>query len=227
MRSNIRTVLSTLALSISVAATANAQLIGTRTGGNIFPFGGVLSDGVNTVYQQVYASSNFGFGPVLISEIDFFVSAAGLLNMGTFDIFLSTTSAPVNGLNTTDFNANRGTDNTLFGSFALGGVAPATLAFAGPAFFYNPASGNLLVDIRSSITSSGHAGFWANNGDAGGVYSRAQNFGDGFAGYGLQTQFVSVTTSPEPATLLLVASGLAGIAAVCSRRRRILHRQRE
>jgi len=221
MRSNVRTVLGAFALSASVAVTASGQLIGTGTGGNAFPFGGLALGGVNTVYQQVYASFNFGFGPVMISEIDFFLSGAGLLNTGTFDIFLSTTSAPVNGLNTTNFNANRGADNTLFGSFALSGAAPATLAFAGPAFFYNPASGNLLVDIRSSISSSGTAGFRANNGDVGGVYSRAHNFGDGFAGYGLQTRFVSVTATPEPATVLLVASGLAGIASIGRRRRRI------
>ena len=221
MRSNIRTVLGAFALSTSVAGTASGQLIGTGTSGNAFPFGSVAFGGINTTYQQVYASSNFGFGPVMISEIDFFLFAAGQLNPGTFDIFLSTTSAPVNGLNTVDFNANRGADNTLFGHFVLGGAAPATLAFNGPAFFYNPASGNLLVDVRSSLTSNGTAAFKANNGDAGGVYSRAHNFGTGFSGFGLQTQFVSVTATPEPATLLLVASGLAGIAAVCSRRRRI------
>jgi len=221
MRSNIRTLFSALALSTGVAITASGQLIGTGTGGNIFPFGGTVGT-LGTVYQQVYASFNFGFGPVLISEIDFFLSdCCGTLNTGTFNIFLSTTSAPVDGLNTTNFDANRGANNTLFGSFALGGIAPLTLAFTGPAFFYNPAAGNLLVDVRSSITSSGSAGFKANNGDAGGVYSRAHDFGTGFAGYGLQTRFISTVITPEPASILLVATGLAGIAVLCRRRRRI------
>ena len=220
---NVRTVLGALALSAAVAVTASGQLIGTvdRRVGNIFPFGGVFPNSVyqNTVYQQVYASSNFVLGPVLISEIDFFpiADSFGRLNTGTFNIFLSTTSAAVDGLNTTDFDANRGADNTLFGSFALGGAAPRTLAFTGPGFFYNPSIGNLLVDMRISITLGGDdVEFGANSGNAGGVYSRATNFGTGFEGVGLQTRFVS---TPEPASILLVATGLGGIAAIRWRRR--------
>jgi hypothetical protein len=201
-------------------------LIGTGTGGNRYPFGDPCC-GPGTIYQQIYASSNFS-SPLNITGIDFFTALpGGVLRSGTYTFFLSTTSVPVNGI-TTSFDANRGSDNSLFGTYVFGSAhfVPDVLEFTGASFLYDPALGNLLLDIRISgggvgqpIGSDGF--FRANNGDAGGVYSRVYDFeppSGFFINWGLQTRFISVTTTPEPDTIGLMATGLV-ILWLCLRRR--------
>jgi hypothetical protein len=202
---------------------ASAQLVGTGTGGNAFPFGA----STGTIYQQVYASSDFASGPQFVNAFQFFFFPEGgpALSTAVYNIFLSTTSAAVDGLNTVNLDANRGADNTLFGTFALGGVAPSILVFAGTPFVYDPSAGNLLIDMRiSGQTTIGTAAFWANNGDAGGVYSRVYNFGTGTSGFGLQTEFLTtpVTAIPEPATLALVATGLVALGLIRRRKQPVV-----
>jgi hypothetical protein len=206
-------------LLATTTAPVQAQLVGApATGGNCFPFSCVL--GASTRYQQVYAASNFA-GPLTIMGIDFFTSHAGNLNSGTFNFFLSTTTAPVNGLST-DMATNVGADQQLFGSFVLaGGPSPATLSFTGAGFSYNPALGNLLLDIQITGITGGSAYMQSRNGDAGGAFSRMHDFGSGFEDWGLVTEFHGAqTVVPEPATMLLLGSGLLGLATLRHRRRR-------
>jgi hypothetical protein len=212
----------TLAL-VATARTASAQLVGSGSGANCFPFGCSLGSG--TVYQQVYAASNFG-GAVAITGLRFFREHDGELRTGTFEFYLSTTTASVDGLSNA-YDNNRGVDNVRWGTFALGGGAPGTLDFVGSPFYYDPSAGNLLLDIRVTDGWGGSTMFRANNGDAGGMFSRAHDFGAGTSGYGLQTEFVTsnddvdqlVAVVPEPATTALVALGLVAMVAMGSRRR--------
>ncbi len=178
--------------------------------GNCAPFGCVGS-GESTRYQQVYAHDQFA-ASLDITEIRFFSneSPGGYLNTGLYEVSLSTSVNPVNALDLTDFDNNIGPDQQAFVSVSLQGEAtPVEISFTGAPFHYDPAEGDLLLDIV--VTGASHAefddpGFFdARSGTSQGVFSRAGSFGSGFSNYGLVTTFVGpgavqppVTPSPTP-----------------------------
>jgi len=193
-------------------------------GGNCFPFGcGRLFGNTEppaTRYQQIYDSNNFS-GPVAIREIEFYrgelSQAPGVLNTGTYNFYLSTTTRSVGGLETMNFDSNVGPDRALFATFVFNdGLAPDVLSFTGVPFLYDPRAGNLLLDIviPGGARHGGQSAAYydARNGSAGALFSRAHDFGGGFAGYGLVTGFNGPggpPPVPEPASILLVGGGLA------------------
>ena len=201
----------TIILAVFCApAGASSIVIGAPTdpGGNAFPFGGAFMGNPGTRYQQAYASTDFS-GPMSIVGIDF-LHGTGTLAGRTYFLYFSTITAGIDTLSNSNFASNLGPDNTLFATRALSGAAPATLSFTGGPFLYNPASGNLLLDI---IISPGgvppNGSYDARNGTAVGTFSRYHNFGIGNSGYGLVTQFDFV---PEPSTFILAGFGLASVA---------------
>jgi hypothetical protein len=199
-----------------------------NTAPNAFPFGGA-GGGAGTVYQQAYASADFtGLGPITISSIDFFLFVPGSLAPSTYSLYFSTITAGIDTLSDTNFSSNLGSDNTLFETESLSGAAPSTLTFAGTPFTYNPADGNLLLEILVSPGGQNAIGgvnafYEANDGNASGVYSRYHNFGTGTTGFGLVTEFdysAAVAQTPEPSSILLLGTGILG--GFCSLRRRLL-----
>jgi hypothetical protein len=107
----------------------------------------------------------------------------------------------------------------------LSGASPATFIVSGVSpFLYDPSKGNLLMDIVISpggITagSLGPAAAYSSRSDATGIFSRYHNFGSGNIGFGLVTQ-VNFSPVPEPATLVLLSTGIPGIIAIVYRGRR-------
>ena len=123
--------------------------------GNCFPFGCSYSG----EYQQVYSASQFS-GPIEIGDLEFYNtkynSSATSMNSGTWTISLSTTSANWNTLSTT-FASNIGANHTVVFSgnlaqpWAFGDTLHIDLSTP---FFYDPTSGNLLMDVFVSGASS-------------------------------------------------------------------------
>jgi len=188
-----------------------------------------------TQYQQVYSADEFtGIMNIIIDEIQYYNTGRdpstgfpllSAVATAQYDIYLSTTSVTPLTLDFDDYSNNIGPSPELFFSGILGGPAPGTVySIFGDAYTYNPAQGNLLVDITvSNRTLPGYGGFdWAflNFGSAS---NWAQNFSDRPDIYKDATQRLGLTTGlvtgfegvtqpiPEPSTMLLFGSGLLGL----------------
>jgi hypothetical protein len=180
-------------------------------------------------YQQVYNFTNFP-GPLVITDVRFFdTQIASVISTGTYTLKLSTTDVAVNSLAGADaagMDSNIGADVTTVFSGALGGDVPPSgfeIDFTTP-FSYDPATGNLLLEIVNvSITSRGSGFLDARNGSAGTIFSRMHTYGGGFSSYGLVTEFSTGPLPPpgvpEPASLALLGAGLAAFAACRGLRR--------
>jgi hypothetical protein len=212
-------------LPVYTYVVAPNHLAGTEgNADNSYPF----SVAETMRYQQVYAASQFGTlgaDPGLITAIAFRPDAvygyAFTHTIGSIQIDLSTTAAVPGNLSLTFANNVGADDTTVFnGSLTL------SSAFTGPAsgpknfdiliplstpFYYNPAAGNLLLDIRNF--SGGNSGgtlipqldattldptltgrVWAFDASA---TTAPYSFDEDT--WGLVTQF-TVTPVPEPAT---------------------------
>jgi len=218
-----------------VVPNGNAMVEGNSNNGYPFDLGqtGLTSQR----YQQVYAASQFGGGGLITQIIfrpDAFAGQAFTSTLPDIQIDLSTTSAADDGLSSTYAN-NVGADDTVV--FARG---PLTLssAFTGPPngpkdfdiiitlttpFFYNPANGNLLLDVRNF--GGGSTTFFDAVSPLGDGVSRVfnQNVNDATGttdSLGLVTGFV-IVPEPSSAAMLLAGGGtLLAWFGGCRRRQR-------
>jgi PEP-CTERM motif len=161
-------------------------------------------------YQQVYAASAFA-GPMSISSLAFYYDAArggsSLVISGTYSVYLSTTSAAVNALDGVNLANNRGPDWTWFGTLSAGTDTNPSITLSGTPFSYDPANGNLLVEIFGTgqiVTGNvpGVNGYMEVDTD-GIVMSRAAEYS---------------AILPEPGTLLMFGSGLVALAGLVRRK---------
>jgi len=200
---------------------------------NGFPFNLANFGLTSQRYQQVYSSSEFS-GLFLITDIEFRPDAGGgaafSSTLPSIQIDLSTTTAAVDGLSST-FSANVGSNDTI----VFSGPLSLSSSFTGPAggpknfdivivlqtpFLYDPALGNLLLDVRNfgggSTTQFDAENTFGDtvsrvttNSNASGVNSPTADLNDTF---GLITSFSGVAAAPEPGTLALVGLAVAGLA---------------
>jgi hypothetical protein len=203
--------------------SGSSVTIGTDNAVNALPFSDA-ADSV-TVYQQVYASSAFS-APIWIDAIDFFLEpSAGSHNQlvsQTVTISLSTTSIAVDGLY---YHAPQGADVQTFGTFVIGGTSPNVLTFDGTPFNYNPAQGNLLVEIMTPSTSpvNDFTEAYYESDNSGSLTSRYCDENECNEGQGLVTRFDG-TNVPESSSLSYLLFGLGAAALASVRRRTAFHR---
>jgi len=218
-------------LCMPAVADVTVGLPADSSTGNAYPFGSFYSG----QYQQVYTASAFS-GPITISDLEFFNtqsdSGATSMTSGNWTISLSTTSADWNTLSST-YSSNIGGDNTqvfsgnLTQPWAFGDTLQISLSTP---FAYNPANGNLLMDVMvSGVSEPGGADIFFdtngfNNGTENGntimgrVYFNtffSQNIVD--SGYGLVTGFSTVAAIPEPDIYVMMGIGLALMGFVARR----------
>jgi hypothetical protein len=228
-RSCILSLLACVALEGACTTASAAQLVigdpnAYQVGQNAFPFSTLPAyyGHPSTRYQQVYAASEFG-GPIDIHELVFFATSntQAPIPDSTIQLFLSVTDRGVNEISYRPFDDNLGADTRLFATLGGGlSLTNAELVIGGVPFYYDPAQGNLLLDLRVSGATAGQSGpfFAALAGDGSGPmpFSRWHDFGIGFDNRGLVTGFRSNVT--EPGALALLGLGLTWLGL--SRRRK-------
>jgi hypothetical protein len=161
---------------------------------------------------------------MFISDLTFFFVPFSqfAVNQGPYSIRLTTTTQAPGGLST-DPEAN--ITSSLFTFMSTGTLPSFTVIdgqpvfrISGNPFWYDPSQGNLLLDIVStSVLIGGATGFQVTNSP---LTSRMQCYSAATCAadqYGLVTQF---TTTPEPATFLLIVTGAIPTGWVAWRRRR-------
>jgi hypothetical protein len=190
--------------------------------------------------QQVFSSSEFPpfFGPLEIVQIAFRPDGIVGVPFQTTNPYLqfnlsTTTRSPdataPDGLSLT-FDENTGTDDTIvragpatYGTVDSGPVGgpkrfDIVFPFSTP-FIYDPARGNLLLDIRS-IGTFAPANFdvESTHSDSVSTINASVSSPTGFFDtFGFVTQF-TFTTVPEPAPFVLLVTGLAVMAGLLRRK---------
>jgi hypothetical protein len=245
-----------LATGLATDATANAGTIvvpglSANTDGNSdngLPFNNSQFGTSSVRYQQVFDASQFAAfgGPQVITQIAFRPDAikgsAFATIIPNIQIDLSTTSATPFTLSST-FAFNVGADDVT----VLNGPLALSSAFTGPAagpkdfdivinlptpFVYDPANGNLLLDVRNfsaATTTQFDATTDPSIGRAFTITGNGVNdpTGNTTGGYGLVTRFSfapALNVVAEPNSALLAGLGFVGILGARLRKRRALAR---
>lgn len=210
-------VLTILTLLSFAAPSVNADtlIIGSGDSLSRYPVG--LEPGVDStafpnfaaggIYQQVYANTAFPGGPITITQIAF--ASKGQLTSGpglatyNFNIGLSTTAA-VPGNLSTNLAVNRGADFAPVFSGQLTAALTANnqfdLIINITPFTYNPANGNLLLEIgfNAPVQFTGGQVLYFNAGSIASTNRAANPGGTGSAftdSLGLQTRFTTRGTA--------------------------------
>ncbi len=189
-------------------------IVGGTDSANVFPFGFEPYIGE---YQQVYSHTALGSSPFTVTSLAFETAAGfgGITTSEDVQVSLSTTSATPTSLST-NYAANKGPDNQVVfsGVLAFTSLANGTFDFVinlTSPFSYNPANGNLLLDVVVISPSTPEIAFVAgtNDPDSARVFNLSGNGAPTVDGTSLLTSIgTSAVSVPEPATLTLSGMSL-------------------
>ncbi len=228
-----RTVVGALLAAVAASGAAAQVTIGTpgaAGNGSNYPFG---HSGGWTKFQQLYSSTLFT-APLNIGSVSFFTKPnTGILQQGTFNFFFSTTTVAPVDVNTSTPSANVTGPRQAFGTLTIAAntAAPSVLTVTGSPFLYDPMQGNLLLEVDFTAIGGGFAiparAAFDLYRDAPGEFlvstASDRQFGvlasNGIRGQGLVTRFGEANVVPEPESVLLMVSGLVGLAMAVRARR--------
>lgn len=197
--------------------SAAALTVGTPGGtGNCLPWGCLAGAAADGRWQQVYAAGSFA-GPVEISAARFPLQIDGALDGAVLSVswHVSATAYLASSSLLAD---NLGALLGDWGPVSVGGASAGDFVLSGPAFAYDPAEGDLLLDVTVTSLVAAEAGsaFWQ---AAEGTAETYRNFravgGAANVGSALVTAFTLDSVAvPAPAAGPLLLAGLAGAAAL-------------